>query len=70
MGDPRAWWAAARSGRAWLAHHSDPDWAGVDQSDGTTHLGLPADFLIDRTAPWWPRTPAATPMINGAWMTC
>lgn len=47
MGDPRAWWAAARSGRAWLAHHSDPDGAGVGQSDGTTHLGLPADFLID-----------------------
>ena len=47
MVDPRVWWAAVRSGHAWLTHHSDPDWAGVGESDGTTHLGLPADFLID-----------------------
>lgn len=45
--DPRAWPAAVRGGTEWLAHHSDPDWAGVGENDGTTHLGLPADFLID-----------------------
>lgn len=34
-------YAAARKRR------HDPDYAGVGSSDGTTHLGLPADFLID-----------------------
>ena len=46
MLDPRAWWGAVRGGHQWITHHSDPDWAGVGVSDGTTHLGLPADFLI------------------------
>ena len=39
--------AAVRSGRRWLAHRGDPDWAGVGDNDGSTHLGRPADFLID-----------------------
>lgn len=43
MADPRAWWAAVRSGREWLTHHS-PDGVGVGEEDGTTHLGLPAVF--------------------------
>jgi hypothetical protein len=46
MADPRAWWAAVRSGREWLTHHSDPNGVGVGEYDGTTHLGLPAVFLI------------------------
>ena len=45
--DPRSWPAAVLGGGQWLSHHSDPAWAGVGDSDGTTHLGLPADFLID-----------------------
>ncbi len=43
---PRAWWAALRGGAA-LVHRADPDRAGVGLGDGSTHLGLPADFLID-----------------------
>ncbi|GAB7146408.1 peroxiredoxin-like family protein [Mycobacterium riyadhense] len=43
---PRAWWAALR-GAAAMLHRNDPDRAGVGLGDGTTHLGLPADFLID-----------------------
>jgi len=30
MADPRAWWAAVRSGRG-LTHHSDPDGVGVGE---------------------------------------
>ena len=30
MADPRAWWAAVRSGR-WLTDHSDPDGVGVGE---------------------------------------
>jgi peroxiredoxin len=44
---PRPWWAAVRGGSAALFHRHDPDFAGVGLGDGTTHLGLPADFLID-----------------------
>ena len=47
LADPRALAAAVRSGRRWMAHRGDPDWAGVGDNDGTTHLGLPADFLVD-----------------------
>ncbi len=47
MLNPWAWIAAARSGGTWLAHRNDPSWAGVGDQDGTTHLGLPADFLVD-----------------------
>lgn len=47
LANPRALAAAFRGGRQWLAHRGDPDWAGVGDNDGTTHLGLPADFLID-----------------------
>lgn len=43
---PRAMWAAMRGGTAML-HRNDPDRAGVGLGDGSTHLGLPADFLID-----------------------
>lgn len=45
--DPRSWPGAVRGGGQWLAHHGDPRWAGVGESDDGTHLGLPADFLID-----------------------
>ena len=47
LADPRALAAAVRGGRQWMAHRGEPDWAGVGENDGTTHLGLPADFLID-----------------------
>lgn len=47
LADPRALAAAVRSGRRWLAHRGEPGWAGVGENDGTSHLGLPADFLID-----------------------
>lgn len=47
LADPRALAAAVRGGRQWMAHRGEPDWAGVGESDGTSHLGLPADFLID-----------------------
>ncbi|WP_084293704.1 peroxiredoxin-like family protein [Mycobacterium gastri] len=43
----RAWSAAVRGYRAALRHRRDPAYAGVGSTDGTTHLGLPADFLID-----------------------
>lgn len=33
--------------RAMLGHRSDPDYAGIGSNHSTTHLGLPADFLID-----------------------
>jgi hypothetical protein len=46
LADPRALAAAVRGGRRWMAHRGEPDWAGVGENDGTTHLGLPADFLI------------------------
>ncbi|WP_059014270.1 peroxiredoxin-like family protein [Mycobacterium sp. M26] len=47
LANPRALAAAVRGGRQWMAHRDNPDWAGVGENDGTTHLGLPADFLID-----------------------
>lgn len=47
IADPRAWGAAARGGIAAFRHRGDPDRAGVGFGDGTTHLGLPADFLLD-----------------------
>ena len=47
VADPRAWSSAFRGYRAMLGHRKDPDYAGVGSNDGTTHLGLPADFLID-----------------------
>lgn len=43
---PRALWAAVR-GSAAMLHRNDPERAGVGFGDGTTHLGLPADFLLD-----------------------
>lgn len=45
--DPRAWWDAIRGGTAALLHRNNPDCAGVGRTHGRTHLGLPADFLID-----------------------
>jgi peroxiredoxin len=42
---PKAWWAAMRGSTA-LLRRNDPDSAGVGMGDGTSHLGLPADFLI------------------------
>lgn len=36
-----------RSGSAAMLHRNDPERAGVGFGDGTTHLGLPADFLLD-----------------------
>ncbi|OSC42588.1 peroxiredoxin-like family protein [Mycobacterium decipiens] len=47
LASPRAWLAGLRGYRAALQHRTDPDYAGVGSTDGTTHLGLPADFLID-----------------------
>nr|WP_232022074.1 peroxiredoxin-like family protein [Mycobacterium basiliense] len=45
---PRSWSAGARGYRAALRHRGDPNYAGVkSSSDGETHLGLPADFLIE-----------------------
>jgi peroxiredoxin len=44
---PRVWRAAMRGYAAVLAHRNDPDRAGVGFGDGSTYLGLPADFLID-----------------------
>jgi hypothetical protein len=35
--------AAVRPDRQWMTHRGEPDWAGVGDNDGTTHLGLPAD---------------------------
>jgi peroxiredoxin len=47
VADPRAWSSAFRGYRAKLGHRNDPNYAGIGSNDGTTHLGLPADFLID-----------------------
>jgi peroxiredoxin len=44
---PRAWRSAFRGYAAARRHRNDPDYAGVGSTDGSTHLGLPADFLID-----------------------
>lgn len=45
--NPRAWRAAMRGYADVLAHRRDPAHAGVGFGDGSTHLGLPADFLLD-----------------------
>lgn len=47
VADPRAWASAFRGYRVALNHRNDPNYAGVGSTDGTMHLGLPADFLID-----------------------
>ncbi|WP_343573901.1 peroxiredoxin-like family protein [Mycobacterium sp.] len=47
VADPRAWGAAARGYASAFRHRGDPNSAGVGSTDGTTHLGMPADFLID-----------------------
>jgi peroxiredoxin len=47
VADPRSWSSAFRGYRAVLGHRGNPEYAGVGSNDGTTHLGLPADFLID-----------------------
>ncbi len=47
VADPRAWSSAFRGYRAKMGHRNDPNYSGVGSNDGTTHLGLPADFLID-----------------------
>lgn len=47
IADPRSWSSAFRGYRAKLGHRNDPNYSGVGSNDGTTHLGLPADFLID-----------------------
>ncbi|MGH3556682.1 MAG: peroxiredoxin-like family protein [Mycobacterium sp.] len=44
---PQAWRSAFRGYTAARRHRNDPNYAGVGSTDGTTHLGLPADFLID-----------------------
>ena len=44
---PRAWRAAARGYADFIAHRKDPAHAGVGSGDGSTHFGLPADFLLD-----------------------
>ncbi|SON58989.1 hypothetical protein MSIMFI_00470 [Mycobacterium simulans] len=44
---PRALLSGLRGQRAASKRRADPNYAGVGASDGTTHLGLPADFLID-----------------------
>lgn len=44
---PQAWRSALRGYAAARRHRHHPDYAGVGSTDGTTHLGLPADFLID-----------------------
>jgi peroxiredoxin len=44
---PRAMWTAMRGYVKLLGHRRDPDNAGVGSGDGSTHLGLPADFLLD-----------------------
>ncbi|MEB3033388.1 peroxiredoxin-like family protein [Mycolicibacter sp. MYC340] len=44
---PQAWRSAARGYAAARRHRNDPTYAGVGSTDGSTHLGLPADFLID-----------------------
>lgn len=47
IADPRAWRAAFRGYAGAFRHRNDPNYAGVGSTDGTTHLGMPADFLID-----------------------
>lgn len=47
LASPRAWSASVRGYRDALRHRRDPAYAGVGSTDSTTHLGLPADFLID-----------------------
>lgn len=47
VADPRAWWTAIRCRTAALLHRNDPERVGVGISHSTTHLGLPANFLID-----------------------
>lgn len=44
---PRAWRSALRGYAAARRHRDDSHYAGVGSTNGTTHLGLPADFLID-----------------------
>jgi hypothetical protein len=44
---PGAWWAGVRGSVSTLIHRHDPEVSGVGLDDGSTHLGLPADFLID-----------------------
>jgi peroxiredoxin len=44
---PRAWRAAMRGYADVITHRKDPALAGVGFGDGSTHFGLPADFLID-----------------------
>lgn len=43
---PRAWRSAFRGYASVMGHRNDPDNAGVGASDGSTHLSLPADFLL------------------------
>lgn len=43
---PRAWRSAFRGYASVMGHRGDPDNKGVGSGDGSTHLGLPADFLI------------------------
>ena len=43
---PRAWRSAFRGYASVMGHRHDPDNKGVGSGDGSTHLGLPADFLI------------------------
>jgi peroxiredoxin len=45
--NPRAMLAAFRAYADLMRHRNDPNNAGVGTGDGSTHLGLPADFLID-----------------------
>jgi peroxiredoxin len=44
---PQAWRSAFRGYALARRHRNDPDYAGVGSTDGSTHFGLPADFLID-----------------------
>lgn len=44
---PQTWRSAFRGYAAARRNRGNPDYAGVGSTDGTTHLGLPADFLID-----------------------
>jgi peroxiredoxin len=44
---PKAMRAAFRGYAELVRHRNDPTSAGVGTGDGSTHLGLPADFLIE-----------------------
>lgn len=71
--DPRAWWDAIRGGTAALLHRNNPDCAGVGRTHGRTHLGLPADFLIDheRNHGRRPlRAPCRRPVVGGPTAGC